>query len=219
MVRRHFYFALLLISFLPVSGLGQTPVKVSLCDLVKEPQKYTRQWVEVRGTVDIAFENFTLHTRDCGDAELRWIWLAYGGDEPTPTASTVNDRTRPSGAVLKVDNIPVQLRRDANLELFKGRLVAQRVSAQDGLGCHGYDCYFYKVTATLVGLFMAAPDASTNLSGSPVSLFCGWRSGTTSSSCHNFVRGLATRYCAGNWAWVRRENPCAARIRTPPNGI
>jgi len=165
MVRRHFYFALLLISFLPVSGLGQTPVKVSLCDLVKEPQKYTRQWVEVRGTVDIAFENFTLHTRDCGDAELRWIWLAYGGDEPTPTASTVNDRTRPSGAVLKVDNIPVQLRRDANLELFKGRLVAQRVTAPDGSTCYEHVCHFYNVTATLVGLFMAAPDPSTNLSG------------------------------------------------------
>src|SRR5215510_8328959 len=165
MVRHYFYFALPLILLLPVSGLGQTPMKVSPCDLVKEPQKYTRQWVEVRDVVDIAFENFTLHTRDCGDENLRWIWLAYGGDEPTPTTSTVNDRTRPSGAVLKVDGIPVPLYRDANLELFKGRLVAQRVTAPDGSRCYEHVCHFYNVTATLVGLFMAAPDPSTNLSG------------------------------------------------------
>ena len=68
----------------PLAGLGQTPVKVKLCDLVRDPEKYTRQWVKVTGTVALAFEDFSLHTEDCGPGH-RGVWLAYGGDEPTPT--------------------------------------------------------------------------------------------------------------------------------------
>jgi len=146
----------LFLFLLQVAGRGQTPLKVDLCDLVKEPQKYSRQWVEVRGAVDLAFENFTLRTTECRDRRLRGIWLAYGGDEPTPTTSLVNDRIRPPGMVLKVGGIPVPLLHDANLELFKGRLVAQRITAPDGSSCE--DCLLYDVTASLVGLFMAAPE-------------------------------------------------------------
>jgi hypothetical protein len=152
----------LLMFFLPLTGHGQTPLKVSLCDLVKQPEKYTRQWVEVRGAVNLGFEDFTLRTRACG--EKYQIWLAYGGDEPTPTMSTVNDLERRPGVVPKVDGIPVTLQRDANLELLKGRLAARRVTAPDGSMCDA-ECRLYDVTGTLVGLFMAAPKGARPLSG------------------------------------------------------
>jgi hypothetical protein len=145
-----------LLLFTPLIGLGQTPVKVKLCDLVRDPEKYTRQWVEVRGTVDLAFEDFSLHTGDCGP-EQRGIWLAYGGDQPTPTPSTANDTVRKPGTVFKVDGISVPLERDAALRLFQDRLMARRLRTPDGSGCD-QDCRLYEVTATFVGLFMGATE-------------------------------------------------------------
>ena len=113
-------FMLLLASL----GRAQSAEKVSLCDLVTDPQKYSSHWVEVRGTVNQFFEDFSLETRDCGD-DLRGIWLAYGGDENTPVASTINDHDRKPGSVLKVSGIPVTLLRDANLDLFKRRQIGR----------------------------------------------------------------------------------------------
>jgi hypothetical protein len=156
--------SLLLLLLVPICALAQGPTKVSPCDLVQQPEKYTRQWVEVRGTVDLAFEDFSLRTVDCGE-KLQGIWLAYGGDEPTPTPSTANDNERTPGTVLKVNGIPVPLQRDADLELFKRRLAALRDTAPDGSPCYE-KCRLYRVTATLTGLFMAAPDPTNNpLSG------------------------------------------------------
>lgn len=159
-------FAILvsLLFFTPLAALGQTPLKVKLCDLVREPEKYTRQWVEVTGTVDLAFEDFSLRTGDCGEKH-RGIWLAYGGDEPTPTTSSVNDRARKPGTVLKVEGIPVPLQRNTALQLFLDRLSAQRQRTPDGFHCDK-SCRLYDVTATFVGLFMAAPeDLPNTLSG------------------------------------------------------
>jgi hypothetical protein len=157
--------ALALMFFLSAAFQGQTPVKVSVCDLVREPEKYSRQFIQVRGTVDIAFEDFSLRTHDCGE-QLRSIWLAYGGDEPTPTTSTANDRTRKLGTILQVGGIAVPLQRDAALELFKGRLLARRMRPPDGPEFCDADCRLYNVTATLTGLFMAAPNRpNDSLSG------------------------------------------------------
>lgn len=156
------FFAILvsLLFLASLAGLGQTPVKVKLCDLVREPEKCTRQWVEVTGTVDLAFEDFSLRTQDCGQVH-RGIWLAYGGDEPTPTPSTANDNVRKPGSVLKVKGIPVQLQRDANLRLFQDRLSARRLRTPDGFQCDR-DCRLYEVTATFIGLFVAATEYPNN---------------------------------------------------------
>lgn len=149
-----------LLFLVPLAGLGQTPVKIKLCELVRNPEKYTRQWVEVTGTVDLAFENFSLRTQDCGQ-ERRGIWLAYGGDEPTPTPSTANDTVRKPGTVLKVEGIPVPLERDRALRLFQDRLSAQRLRTPDGSRCD-QDCRLYEVTATFIGLFTAATEGPDN---------------------------------------------------------
>jgi hypothetical protein len=81
----------------------------------------------------------------------------YAGDEPTPTTSTVNDQERKPGFAPKFEGKPVLLRRDQALELFKKRLSAKRHSKLDGTACYDRQCYFYDVTATLTGVFLAAP--------------------------------------------------------------
>lgn len=190
-------FLHLLLLVLPVSGFGQTPLKVGLCDLIRDPQKYSRQWVEVRAAVNIGFENFTLRSAGCGGSSFSGIWLTYGGDEPTPITSTVNDRMRKPGIVMKVDEIPVPLDRNSDLELFKERLVAQRVAAPDGSSCGG-DCHLYNVIATFIGLFMAAP---TDKNGK-------WNGGYGHLGCCHL---LAIRRVADVEA-VRTEIPAGGRF-------
>jgi hypothetical protein len=159
----HVHFLFVFLFLLPVCGWGQATVKVEVCDLVRQPEKYSHQWIEVRGSVNVGFEDFTLHSRDCGK-DLRQVWLAYGGDEPTPVISTVNDHDRRPGSILKFDGIPVPLEHNAELELFKGRLEAQRLEALASSYC-GSHCNLYKVTATFSGLFLAAPPSAETLAG------------------------------------------------------
>jgi hypothetical protein len=109
-------YLLALVVFLPIAASAQTPIKVELCDLVKEPQKYNRQWVEVRGAMEMGFENFTLRSDQC-EGEHRLIWLMYGGGTSAPVA--------------------VSLQRDAGLEEFKSRLHAGRMRAPDGVRLRG----------------------------------------------------------------------------------
>jgi hypothetical protein len=148
-------FALAL-ALLSAHAQSQLPVSVNPCDLVAHPEAYAGRTIKVRAKVSIGFENFTIATPGCNE-KGREVWLMYGGDEPTPTMSTVNDQSRPAGSVLKVEGRPVVLRHDSELELFKRRLSAQRligVSDEESLGI----CRFYDVTATITGIFFAAPD-------------------------------------------------------------
>ena len=143
---------------LAVSAQAKTPIDVSPCDLVKDSAKYNRELVRVRGKISIAFEDFSLQTHDCGK-NLTGIWLAYGGDEPTPITSTANDRERRPGSVFNVDGIPVPLTRNADLELFTRRTGAVRLAGPDKL-CEYSECRLYEVSATLIGIFFAAPPDS-----------------------------------------------------------
>jgi len=126
---------------------AQTAIQVSPCDLAQHPQTYDNKEIQVRGRVSIAFEDFSLKATDCGE-ELRAVWLAYGGDEPTPTMSTVNDQSRTPGSAIKVHGRSISLVRDDSLELFKRRLSAVRVGVPDG--------NLYEVTATFTGYFFEA---------------------------------------------------------------
>jgi len=58
--------------------------------------------------------------------------------------------------VLKVDGRPVTLHRDAALDLFVRRLAAERTVDVTGKSCND-NCRLYRVTATLTGVFFAAP--------------------------------------------------------------
>lgn len=70
----------------------------------------------------------------------------------------MNDNLRPPGVTLDVNGHRVQLKRDEHFNLFKRLLMARRVdSPLDRETCWHDSCHFYKVTATLQGLFAAAP--------------------------------------------------------------
>lgn len=158
MMRCRFLLSIGTALLLAASARAKTPNEVSACDLVKDPAKYNQQLVRVRGKISIGFEDFSLQTHDCG-GRLTGIWLAYGGDEPTPIISTANDRERRPGSLFKVDGIPVPLTRNANLELFKRRTAAVRLAGPDKL-CQYSECRLYEVSATLTGIFFAAaPDS------------------------------------------------------------
>ena len=138
-------FALALLFHLPALAL-----QVSPCELMQNPSKYANQTVKVRAKVLIGFEVFGLAEQGCGQ-NLWPVWLAYGGDEPTPIPSTANDNEREPGSVLKVNGQAITLQHDAALELFKRRLLARRLRL-DGRACGGSPD-FYRVTATITGVF------------------------------------------------------------------
>lgn len=157
-----FLIAALFFFVLALPVLAQAPIHATPCDLVNNPGKYANQVVEVRGSVSISFEDFTLVEPGCEEAS-RPIWLIYGGDEPTPTASTVNDLSRKPGSVLKVNGRPIPLVHDAALDLFRQRLGAIRISPVGDRPC--YDCHLYQVTATLTGVFFAAQSQGQQFEG------------------------------------------------------
>jgi len=143
-------------------SIAQTAIRVTPCELIASPEKYAGKVVEVRARINLAFENFSIAQEGCEDAHPG-VWLIYGGDEPTPTSSTVNDLSRESGSVMRIDGVPVPLAHDANLDLFKRRLTAIRPGMIGDSPCYG--CYLYNVTATLTGVFFAATIDAHQYSG------------------------------------------------------
>lgn len=138
---------------------AQQPQKVAICDLVQNAATYDHKEVEVRAPVNLAFEDFSLEAAECGVwTKYRPIWLTYGSDQPGPTPSTTNDNTRQPGQYLKIGGKPVPLVRDQALALFQKRLFAHRYAPNDPLPCWERACDFYRVTATLRGIFLAAPE-------------------------------------------------------------
>jgi hypothetical protein len=144
-------FGLLLVvpCLISLPGKAQTsPSVVPLCEVLESPQKFDKQSLQLRGRVYLYFEEFSLHSEACPN---KWpgIWLAFGGDVATPTMSTANDTTRPSGVIPKFGGVPIALEKDDNFERFSALISAR----------HGHDPHFsgplYRVTATLTGIFLA----------------------------------------------------------------
>jgi hypothetical protein len=140
----------------------QEPIRVTPCDLVNAPERYSGKVVQVHARVNLAFEDFSLAQTGCED-KFPWVWIMYGGDEPTPTASTVNDHSRKPNSVVKVNGRPIPQVHDAPLTLFKQRLDAIRITPVGNQPC--YDCYLYEVTATLTGVFFAVTRREQSITG------------------------------------------------------
>lgn len=144
------------------SWTQEQPVVVSVCQLLKSPRSFDKKRVVVHGSVSLAFEDFTLRSPDC--PEEIGIWLLYGGDAETPTIYCCGNHERTPGVNIRVEGITIPLVRDAVLNDFHRRLTANRHYSADGASCH--DCYFYKLSATLVGRFFAGyPDSESLMPG------------------------------------------------------
>jgi hypothetical protein len=133
----------------------EIPSVVTLCDLKTNPDKYDRKLVEIRGRVDLAFENFSIGDETCD--QYPPVWVMMGGDVGGWTASTFNDLERKPGTIVKVEGIKIPLQKDASLQDFARLVTAHREKTDSGKRCS--DCYFYHVTATLMGRFFAGKES------------------------------------------------------------
>ena len=141
---RLFGLLVLVWSLPPFQVEAQTNVPAaSLCEVLQSPEEFDKQTIQLRGVVHLAFEDFTFHSENCPN---KWpgIWLAFGGDAPTPTMSTANDTVRPPGALPRFDGVSVSLTKDKVFDRFYALISAR----------HGSDS-LYHVTATLTGTFFA----------------------------------------------------------------
>jgi ferredoxin-thioredoxin reductase catalytic subunit len=92
-------------------------LKVSPCELKKDPGLYNHKLVEVTGFVSHGFENFTLFDPTC--PEWPDTWLEYGGTAASGTmycCGVTAARSRPKSLV--VENIPISLVEDERFQLF-----------------------------------------------------------------------------------------------------
>ncbi len=135
-----------------------TPATVAFCDLLSNPHAFDGQWIEVQGRVSFGAEDFTLVEQGCDKALTRPIWLEYGGDEETPTKFCCGDHSRPKGKDVVIRGQAIPLVRDAQMEEFIEKVQARRSRQVNAQPCSGSLCNFYNVSATLTGLFLAAPE-------------------------------------------------------------
>ncbi|MFY9562499.1 MAG: hypothetical protein WAQ52_19880 [Terriglobales bacterium] len=154
------------------AGPPALPPSVSFCDLLSNPQAFDSQWIQVHGHISVAFEDFSLREPGCDKPLTRNIWLAYGGDEATPTTYCCEDPSRAKGKDISVRGQSVPLIRDAPMEDFIAKVRARRQHRVNGQPCDGSLCNFYNVSATLVGLFLYAPNNPRNPLGGYGHLGC-----------------------------------------------
>jgi hypothetical protein len=132
----------------------EEPLKVSLCQLEKDPPTYNLKLIEVTGFVSHGFEDFGVFDPEC--AERSYIWLEYGGTAAPGIiycCGVTAARSRPEPLV--VQNIPIPLVIDERFRQFD-RLIQK----SEGSLMH----------ATLVGRFFAGervtyPSGETAWSG------------------------------------------------------
>jgi len=125
-----------------------TPQEVSFCKLANDPKSFDGKMIRVRGTVSDEFEDFSLFAEGCHTQQ--GIWLAFGGDVASNVPSTVNDIHRTPGTELKVNGVSYGIEKDENFRKFYALITAERG-----------DKATYRVTATLIGAFLAGEQHKT----------------------------------------------------------
>jgi hypothetical protein len=117
----------------------EEPVKVTLCELKKNPTAYNHKLIEVTEFVSYGFEHFALFDPNC--SEWPDVWLEYGGLVASGTIYCCGipaDRSRPKQLV--VEGIPIPLINDERFRQFDSLLHRLEESV---------------VHATIVGRFFA----------------------------------------------------------------
>jgi hypothetical protein len=121
------------------------PIKVTVCDLKRDPVAYDHRLVEVTGFTSHAFEDFTLFDMNC--PEFPNVWIEYGGTVTTKTmysGGDTNSRVRPEP--IKVEGVSVPLIEDENFREFDRQV--QHLSASSKSISH----------ATVIGRFFAGEE-------------------------------------------------------------
>jgi hypothetical protein len=99
-------------------------VKVSVCELRRDPLAYNHKLIEVTGFISHGFEDFTLFDPTCN--VLLGVWLEYGGTAASGTmycCGVTAQRSRPQRLV--VENISIELVEDDRFKQFD-KLIQRR---------------------------------------------------------------------------------------------
>jgi hypothetical protein len=133
---------------------SQSVQEVSLCRLRQHSSEFDHKLVRVRGTASLGFENFTLYDQQCNDSTSTSVWLTFGGDVSDIAIYCCGNHSREPGHNIKIEGESVSLLKDAAFDQFYKLLRASRNRMPNGDTCSS-DCHFYRVSATLTGLFLA----------------------------------------------------------------
>jgi hypothetical protein len=142
-LRRCLLCALIVLSTVTFAR-AEEPVKVTACQLKKDPPTYNHKLIEITGFVVHASHNFTIYDPNCPSFPA--IWLEYGGSINSGTVNcckTLADRHRSQELV--VDGVPVPLTVNQQFEDFDKAIQPPLRPGQSGAVEH----------ATLVGTFFA----------------------------------------------------------------
>lgn len=123
---------------------AEVPLKVTACQLKKDPPSWNHKLVEITGFVTHASHNFTIYDPSCPSFPA--IWLEYGGTINSGTVNcckTLADRHRSQELV--VDGVPVPLTVNQHFEDFDKAIQPPLRPGQSGAVEH----------ATLIGTFFA----------------------------------------------------------------
>ena len=123
---------------------AEEPLKVTACQLKKNPPAYNHKLVEVTGFATHASHDFTFYDPNCPSFPA--IWLEYGGTINSGTVNcckTINDRHRSQELV--IDNVAVPLTDNQQFEDFDKAIQPPLHPGQSGAVEH----------ATLIGTFFA----------------------------------------------------------------
>jgi hypothetical protein len=125
---------------LVVVGFGQVktnaPIKTTLCDLVKKPERFNGKMVQVRAVVVTGFEASLLRDESCSAD----IWLAAG--------FPVN-LTQPGGG-RKPSRPPITLKKDSDYQKM-AEFLSKNYTNSDNKPC--MYCPLYTVTVNAAGRF------------------------------------------------------------------
>ena len=144
LARRRCLLCILFVLFTVTIAAAEEPLKVTACQLKKDPPTYNHKQVEITGFVTHASHNFTIYDPTCPTWPA--IWLEYGGTINSGTVNcckTMADRHRSQPLV--VDGVPVPLTVNQQFEDFDRAIQPPLRPGQSGAVEH----------ATLIGTFFA----------------------------------------------------------------
>jgi len=124
------------------TGEEERPVRVSFCELTKNPQAYDRRLVAVEGELSLGNEEFALY--GTGDSRCGAIWLDIGGKLVSGTVYCCGgnqDYSRPAN--LTIDGIEIPLSDDRET-----RSAIERIQSRSRSGYNSSD-------VNLIGRFFA----------------------------------------------------------------
>jgi hypothetical protein len=142
---------------------AEVPIQTTPCELKANPLTYDERVITLRSAVTIGFENSSFDVT-CPDSDLESVWVTFAGDVEMPVIYCCGDHNRKPGESLSINGINLKLTKDAQFKKYTNLLFAVRKQAPTGVECF-WDCFQYRVTATLTGHFFAKKDEKNSEDG------------------------------------------------------